>query len=106
MSGKRGGNEQHAAWITVGVWTSIFLSLCPVLAFGVSVCVGRSLLAGTGDCIWDNSSSVNALPEVFAVQGVLSSLFLTFHCVLFVCEPKNMIFFILFLFVFGVNEQL
>lgn len=45
---KRGGNEQHAARITVGVWT--FISLCPLLVLGdlnfdrVSFCVARSWL--------------------------------------------------------------
>lgn len=78
VSGKRGGNEQHAAWITVGVWTSFFFDFVRF-----DSCSGfLSVLRAHQATVWDNSSSVNALPEVFAVQGVLSSLFLTFHCFL------------------------
>lgn len=46
---KRGGNEQHAARITVGVWT--FLSLCWSVTVGL--CVG-------GSCTGSSSSSVGA----------------------------------------------
>lgn len=81
LSGKRGGNEQHAAWITVGVWTSILFHFVHFgfwdLTFDRGFFLCWWLVAQ--DCIWDDSSSINALPEVFAVQGVLSSLlFLTF----------------------------
>lgn len=53
-----------------GIWTLIgFLSVW--LARGSS-----------SDCIWDHSRSVNALPQVFTVQGVLSSLLFSTKCFL------------------------
>lgn len=78
---KRGGNEQHAARITVGVWT--FISLCPLLVLGdlnfdrVSFCVARSWLF-----IGLYLGPQNALPQVFTVQGVLSSLLFSTKCFL------------------------
>lgn len=40
VSGKRGGNEQHAAWITVGVWTSIFFDFVRLWLLEFDSCSG------------------------------------------------------------------
>lgn len=54
LSGKRGGNEQHAAWITVGVWTwfSFTLSGFWLLEFDSLLSGFLSVLRAKGtDCI-------------------------------------------------------
>lgn len=81
VSGKKRGE-----WTTrrqdYGWCVDFYFTLSAFGFGGFELWSGFFLCGSSSDCIWDHSRSVNALPQVFTVQGVLSSLLFSTKCFL------------------------